>query len=245
MEPSSRTGLHPLLTIAAVSVTVFSAVGIGALTGVLPHSFGSTQEAAPAQISSAEPQPVAAPAPVAAAETPMPPAAAASTPEPVRKPVHKAVKHHVVAQASEPAPAAAQYAPPPPPPAAQPPQPQVVAEARAPAPAGVLGVVESVREIKTPAKESNGVGPIAGGIVGALLGNQFGHGNGRSVMTVAGAAAGALGGRAIEEQARATKHWEVTVRLDDGTLRTLKSSSEPFWHGGERVRFLDGKLTPA
>ncbi len=238
MEPSNpRTRLHPLLTIAAVSVTVFSAVGIGALTGVLPHSFGSTPEAAPPTQLSAEP--AAQPSPVVASETPMPAAEAPSAPAPVHKPVHKPVRHHVAQVAAA---APADYAPPPPP-AAMPPQP--IAQAPAPAPAGQLGVVESVREIKTPAKESNGVGPIAGGIAGAVLGSQFGHGTGRNLMTIAGAAAGALGGRAMEEQVRATKRWEVTVRLDDGTTRTLNSSSEPFWHGGERVRFLDGRLTPA
>jgi hypothetical protein len=35
------------------------------------------------------------------------------------------------------------------------------------------------------------------------------------------------------------------VRLDDGSYRTLKSDVAPYWHGGERVRLLDGKLTPA
>jgi outer membrane lipoprotein SlyB len=118
-------------------------------------------------------------------------------------------------------------------------------EAPRPVPAGILGVVESVREVSTPAKESNGVGPIAGGIAGAVLGNQVGHGMGRNIATVLGAAAGAFGGKEIEKQVRATKQWEITVRLDDGSYRTVTSPSQPFWHGGERVRMLDGRLTPA
>jgi outer membrane lipoprotein SlyB len=172
----------------------------------------------------------------------MPPAAPVSTPKP-----RPAPKKHVVAKASVP-----QYAPvterdfagtpPPPPPMAQAPA-QV--EAPKPVPAGILGVVESVREVSTPAKESNGIGPIAGGIAGAVLGNQVGHGNGRTIATILGGAAGAFGGKEIEKQVRATKSWEVTVRLDDGSVRKLTSPSLPFWHGGERVRFLDGRLTPA
>jgi outer membrane lipoprotein SlyB len=176
----------------------------------------------------------------------MPPASAASTPLPA--PVHKLAKKHVVAHktAPQPAPAADFGTPPPPPPTtlAQAPVAAPVVEAPKPVP-GVLGVVESVREVKTPAKESNGIGPIAGGIAGAVLGNQVGHGNGRTIATVLGAAAGAFGGKEIEKQVRTMSHWEVTVRLDDGSRQTINSPSQPFWHGGERVRYLDGSLTPA
>jgi outer membrane lipoprotein SlyB len=68
---------------------------------------------------------------------------------------------------------------------------------------------------------------------------------GKTIATVLGAAGGALGGKEIEKNVRATKHWEVVVRLDDGSYRTLKSDVTPYWHGGERVRLLDGRLTPA
>ena len=245
MENSPKAGLHPLLTAAAISVTVFSAVGVGAMTGLLPHSFGSTKEAAPAaQLAPAEAVP-APTAPALADTNSMPPASAAATPAPIHKP---AAKKHVVAHASKPAslPRATEpdlaAAPPPPPPG---PVAQAPVEAPKPVPAGTLGVVESVREVSTPAKESNGVGPIAGGIAGAVLGNQVGHGMGRNIATVLGAAAGAFGGKEIEKQARATKHWEISVRLDDGSRQTISSQTEPFWHGGERVRYLDGRLTPA
>jgi len=195
---SSKTRLHPLLTAAAVSVTVFSAVGVAALTGVLPHSFGSSKDsaalsqAAPATALEQVQERAAPPAPVA---SDMPPAA------PVTTPVKKPVKKHLVAKAPAPkaAPAADHdfaAAPPPPPPATQAPAP-VVAQAPAPAPAGILGVVQSVREISTPAKQSNGIGPIAGGIAGAVLGNQVGRGDGRTIATVLGGAAGAFGGAAI------------------------------------------------
>ena len=52
-------------------------------------------------------------------------------------------------------------------------------------------------------------------------------------------------GLAVEGKVRETRHWDVLVRLDDGTTQTLRSDAQPFWHGGERVRLLDGKLTPA
>jgi outer membrane lipoprotein SlyB len=163
----------------------------------------------------------------------MPPAAPAATP--VRKPVKKTV---------------VSKAPPAAPPVAYGDFGNAAPVAQAPAPIeapkpGLLGVVESVREISTPAEKSNGVGPIAGGIAGAVLGSQFGKGNGRSVLTVLGAAGGALAGKEVERNVRATKHWEIYLRLDDGSSRTLKSDVAPYWRGGERVRLLDGSLQPA
>ena len=157
----------------------------------------------------------------------------------MKKPVHKKVaktKTRVAKpiQVAE-APQAQGASVPPPPPAVEAPKPVP----------GVLGVVESVREISTPAEKSNGIGPIAGGIAGAVLGNQVGHGDGRTIATVLGAAAGALGGKEVEKRARATKHWEIVVRLDNGSTETLKSDTTPYWHGGERVRLLDGRLQPA
>src|SRR6266513_1726660 len=190
METTHRPLLHSVLTAAAISVTVFSAAGVPALTRLLPHSLGSSKDAEPVVAASTP----AAPAPQAAVETSMPAAAA------------------------------------------QAPQPAV--------PAGVFGTVESVKEVTTPGDGRSGVGAIGGGIAGAVLGNQFGHGTGRSIMTVLGAAGGALAGKEIEKQHNATKRWDVTVRMDDGSYQTLSSPSLPYWHAGNRVRFLDGKLQP-
>ena len=169
----------------------------------------------------------------------MPPAAPVSTPRPAKKHVARATLPQSAPHPAQPVPSqdfgdAPRIA-----------QAPAPIEARKPVPAGILGVVESVREIKQAAEKSNGVGPIAGGIAGAVLGNQFGKGMTRNVLTVVGAAGGALAGTAVEKNVRATTHWEITVRLDDGSYRTMNSDVQPFWHGGERVRLLDGKLQPA
>jgi outer membrane lipoprotein SlyB len=78
-----------------------------------------------------------------------------------------------------------------------------------------------------------------------VLGNQVGHGMGKNIATVLGAAGGAYAGKEIEQKQRATKSWEITVRLDDGSYKTIESSTAPFWHGGERVRLVNGALQPA
>ena len=236
MENSARhtSRLHPLLTAAAISVTAFSAVGIGAMTGMLPSSLGSSKDVAPTELV-ATPVPPAAPA-VESKPADMPPAAPKATPKPVRKVVKTSAPAALPAPAQDfgEAPRVAQA------PAA--------IEAPKPVPAGILGVVESVREVKTKAEKSNGVGPIAGGVGGAVLGSQIGKGfdskGFRNVLTVLGAAGGAFAGKEIERNVRATSHWEVDVRLDDGTQRTLSSEAQPYWQPGHRVRFLDGTLQP-
>jgi outer membrane lipoprotein SlyB len=243
MEAIVKPRLHPLLTAAAISVTVFSAVGVGALTGLLPTTRGSAPEVPT----------VAAPAPVTAAvSTPIPEVAPAMPAAPATSPAHKPVKK-VVARASTPS---TSYSPAPvtnndfgsDPRIAQAPSPYSPAPApveapRPVVPAGTFGVVESVREVTQPG-ETTGLGPIAGGIAGAVLGNQVGHGMGKNIATVLGAAGGAFAGKEIEKRSRSTKSWEISVRLDDGSHRSFTSSTAPFWQAGNRVRLVEGKLQP-
>ena len=232
METNTRR-LHPLLTAAAISVTVFSAVGVAAVTGLIPSSIGShKQEAA---VESA--QEVAKPLEPVAIEQPAPQAAP--------KPVHK----KPVARTSTPKPSAPvaynDYGtPPPPPPMAQAPATPVETPKPVAQP-GNLATVQAVREVKD-AGESTALGPVAGGIAGAVLGNQIGKGHGsQKVITVLGAAGGAFAGHAIEKQARGTTHWEVDVRRDDGANETVRSDVAPSYQPGQRVRLIDGRLQPA
>ncbi len=103
------------------------------------------------------------------------------------------------------------------------------------------GVIESVREIKTRA-DGSGVGAAGGAVVGGLLGHQVGGGRGRDVATVLGAIGGAVAGNQIEGQVRANSSYDVTVRMNDGSTRTLHETAEPSWHAGDRVRLVDGVL---
>lgn len=212
---TTNSRLHPLLTAAAISVTVLSAVGVGTLTGLVPHSIGSHKEVAPLQV-----------------------------PQEVLKPVEPAITHPVAKPAKKPA---ARIATP------KKVEPAVYREfaeaprvAEAPKPVaqpGNIGTVQSVREVAQPG-EHTALGPIAGGVAGAVIGNQFGHGNGKKVMTVLGAAGGAYAGREIEKQARSTKRWEIEVRHDNGTQETVLSDVAPAFTAGDRVRVVEGRLQP-
>lgn len=88
------------------------------------------------------------------------------------------------------------------------------------------GVVEAVAPVKKKG-EATGVGAVGGAVVGGLLGNAMGGGDGRKAMTVIGAVGGGVAGNAIEKNARATTQYQVTVRMEDGTVRTLTQSSAP------------------
>ena len=233
METNTRR-LHPLLTAAAISITVFSAVGVASLTGLIPHSFGSQKQDAAHQ----EQASLQVPAEVAKPADPV-------VDQPAQKPVHK----KPVARTRTPKPAAPvaynDYGtPPPPPPYAQ--APAVPVETPKPVvQPGALATVQAVREVKDKG-DATALGPIAGGIAGAVLGNQVGKGHGsQKVITVLGAAGGAFAGRAVEQQARGTTHWEVDVRRDDGTNETVRSDVAPSYQPGQRVRLIDGRLQPA
>ncbi|HXZ93775.1 MAG TPA: glycine zipper 2TM domain-containing protein [Burkholderiales bacterium] len=116
--------------------------------------------------------------------------------------------------------------------------------AAAKAPCADCGTVESVREVEVKG-QGTGLGAVAGGVLGGVLGHQMGNGRGKDVMTVLGAAGGALAGHEVEKEARATKHWEIAVRMDNGALRTIQSSTQPPWRADDHVRVVNDALEPA
>jgi outer membrane lipoprotein SlyB len=227
METKAR--LHPLLTAAAISVTVFSAVGVATLTGLVPQSLGSHQ----GEVAAVQPsQEVAKPAEPVAEPAPQP--------APAKKPVKRVAASP---RPSTPVSYNDYNTPPPPPPFAQAPA-QAVETPKPVVQPGNLGTIQAVRELKDPG-DPTALGPIAGGVAGAVLGNQIGKGHGsRKVLTVLGAAGGAFAGRAIEKQARGTTYWEIDVRGDDGRQQTVRSDVAPAYQPGARVRLVEGRLQP-
>jgi len=116
------------------------------------------------------------------------------------------------------------------------------AVAPAPPSCATCGTIDSVR-ITEKAGEGSAVGLIAGGLLGGLVGHQIGQGRGNTAATIVGAAGGAYAGHQVEKNAKRTLHYDVTVRMDDGTLRTIGYDVEPAFRSGDKVRFIDGRLT--
>lgn len=206
-------------------------IAVAALGGALLHKeVGNTLQ--PQATSLAAAPPVRAPddfkPPVVQAPPEPPPQAVAATtppPPPVRAP--QVIPPHAAAGNAGPVASASEGTAP-------------------PAPAhkvcSVCGHVESVNTIKHQ-KPTTGVGAVAGGVVGGVLGNQIGSGNGRTLATVAGAVGGGFAGNEIEKRTHTETIYRVSVRMDNGTLRTVETSTAP--PIGEAVTLKNNVLRPA
>lgn len=92
----------------------------------------------------------------------------------------------------------------------------------------VCGSVESVTPVERSSKPAGvGIGTVAGGVLGAVLGNQVGHGGGRTAATILGAVGGGFAGNAIEGKMRKETVYQVDVRMEDGSHRMLELAHAP------------------
>ncbi len=103
------------------------------------------------------------------------------------------------------------------------------------------GVIMSITPVKVEGQGS-GVGAVAGGLAGIIIGNQIGGGNGKTIAKIAGAAGGAVLGNKIEKKVHAATHYDVTVRLDNGVETTVSQDQEPLLKVGDAVRVVDGTV---
>jgi outer membrane lipoprotein SlyB len=215
---------HPMLLIAAIAVVLFCGVGIAAVMGWLPQSGAKMG-----------PPLAEAPVPVATRDVGPPPPPAGYAP--VNR-VADTSGYSGSAGGAGGGSYGAGSAAPAEGPAAQP----AAAHMAAPAPAlcHSCGVVEAVHAV-TQRGQGNGLGAAGGAIVGGLLGNQVGGGSGRKLATVAGAVGGAVVGNQVEGNMKSTTSYQVRVRMDDGKVRTVSSSSAN-WQAGDHVKVVKGRL---
>lgn len=96
------------------------------------------------------------------------------------------------------------------------------------------GKVTAVRLVEKQG-EGSATGMVAGGLAGALLGNQIGKGGTRDIATIAGAAGGAYAGRKIEGNMKTVKRWDVSVRFDNGDERNYSFDKDPGFTVGSPV----------
>jgi len=176
--------LYPALVIAAISVTLFSLIGIAALTGVMP----------------------------AAHSNPNPPPATTAKAASVDKAVPVSGNSGATSGTAS--------------------------KTRLAAASCVgCGTVEWISAVERPA-DTSGIGAVAGGLTGALLGNQIGRGDGRAVMTLAGGAGGAYLGNKIEQNTRRTTTYKIVVRMENGSRRTVYQNEAPGVAVGGKVQIV-------
>lgn len=103
------------------------------------------------------------------------------------------------------------------------------------------GVIESIRVTRAETNTS-GAGAIVGGLVGAILGNQVGGGNGKTAATVVGAVGGAVVGNNVEKnQAQASDMYEIHLRLRNGDSMIIVQDNIDDLHVGNQARVVDGR----
>jgi outer membrane lipoprotein SlyB len=104
-----------------------------------------------------------------------------------------------------------------------------------------MGTVESVRAVRISSNngQPSGIGAVGGGALGAVAGSAIGGGTGSIVTGIIGGIAGAVAGNAVENGAAIRSGLEITVRLDNGELRSIaQASTGEVFNAGDRVRLL-------
>ena len=101
------------------------------------------------------------------------------------------------------------------------------------------GVVESVTPVQKKG-DGTGLGAVGGAVLGGVIGHQIGGGSGRDAMTAVGAVGGGIAGHEVEKRARATTIYQISVRMEDGSHRTITQSTAPTV--GQKVTLEGNKL---
>ncbi|MFA7292798.1 MAG: glycine zipper 2TM domain-containing protein [Rhodocyclaceae bacterium] len=241
METVRKT--HPMIVVAAASVTLLSLAGVASLAGWMPAAShatsattatlaAATKTEAPATISlpagttiTVEPKATPRPASSRSNSAPRPPVVASADSSP---PGYTRVSSGTTAPVSD----NGIYV-------------ENARPAANPSPAPTIcqscGTIQSVQEISNKG-EGTGLGAIAGGVLGGLLGSQIGGGNGKKAMAVVGAAGGAFAGHEVEKRVRGETQYQISVRFDDGSTRTYTETTATQLQSGDRVRLENGRL---
>ncbi|EAS62622.1 glycine zipper 2TM domain-containing protein [Photobacterium angustum] len=98
----------------------------------------------------------------------------------------------------------------------------------------------------------NGIGTLAGGAIGGILGSGVGGGTGSEIATIGGALLGGYLGNEAGEQVTKRNGVNLTIKLDSGRTVSIVQQVNPnvMFHAGERVQINisdDGtsRVTPA
>lgn len=103
-----------------------------------------------------------------------------------------------------------------------------------------LGTVLSVNNVQIKNQnQPSGVGTVAGGVAGAIIGSAMGHGPDRDVATVFGALLGAGVGTVAEQNGSTIPGLEIEVDLDDGKKVLIVQGKDQLFTVGERVRVVE------
>lgn len=102
------------------------------------------------------------------------------------------------------------------------------------------GVVQSIELVRLN-NSGIGIGTIAGAVIGGIVGNQVGAGNGNTAATVLGAAGGAYAGHELEKRSQPqTDGYRLSIRMQDGSHQTVTQGASGEIRVGDRVQVDNG-----
>jgi outer membrane lipoprotein SlyB len=223
-EKKTSNRIHPLVAGAAVSVMLVSLVGVAAVTGLLPTSHSTATPTTALSAANAPAVATAATSPAALVDSKAQSKVVVDDTDktPATKPRNSEPRTAQNKQSQ--------------------PRTSSTPVAQAPSVCVTCGRIEAVEALKQEG-QGTGLGIAAGAVLGGVLGNQVGGGNGKKLATVAGVVGGGYAGNEVEKHARSSTTYSVRVRMEDGRIRTFPYSAQPNWNVGDRVKVVDGKLT--
>ncbi len=104
------------------------------------------------------------------------------------------------------------------------------------------GRVESIQVAKLPGSNDIGMGTVVGGLLGGLIANQLGGGNGKLLATAAGVGVGGVAGHEFEVKSRPQEVYRIRVQLDSGDYRTVSQDNDNDLAIGTRVHIDNGHV---
>lgn len=111
------------------------------------------------------------------------------------------------------------------------------------------GQVTEVRDVMRHGGRGSGIGSFLGAILGGVAGSNVGSGTGSTVASIGGAVAGSMAGQRMEESSMTAASTAVTVRLDNGEVRSFQLESGENYRVGDIVRVTTtggiSRLSPA
>lgn len=90
-----------------------------------------------------------------------------------------------------------------------------------------FGIVSMVEVNEVASNDINYGGTAIGAVVGGVLGNQVGGGNGKKAAAVLGAIAGGVAGNQIGKNMIKQQVWSVHVNFDDGQKNVYQFNQDP------------------
>jgi outer membrane lipoprotein SlyB len=99
------------------------------------------------------------------------------------------------------------------------------------------GYVTDVRDVTVHDHSSPPSAPIAGALIGGIAGSLIGHGSGRTLAAIGGAAGGSVAARELTKPGE-TRLKKVTVRFADGATQSYELGAEENFQVGEPVKIV-------